>query len=93
MFELWYAFFIGVAVIFAAILIREQDPRYVYFAIAGSVFGFILDGLNVFFGYYSFSIPAQILGNPMTVTIAEGFSVVITIWLFEKLVYSRWLKR
>ncbi len=71
---------------YVAILYRTKDKRaYVGYFISGSLLGFVIDAVSVAQGYYAyvpFSIPT-IFGVPVLTTLAEGFSVAITIYLFN----------
>ena len=48
------------------------------------LFGFCFDVISVSQGYYTYpELFINIFGVPLTMTIAEGFSVAITVKLFE----------
>lgn len=87
---LWWGFFALITLIFAAVLFRERDKRYVFYAIAGSIYGFILDFFAVSHGYYGYEVYlVRFFGLAPSVIIAEGFSVAFTIYLFNKLILPR----
>lgn len=68
------------------ILIKEKDIKWLLYAILGSIYaGLIFDLASVQLGYYTFHIPNQFFGVPYTVFIAEGFSIIIFLFLFEKI--------
>lgn len=84
----WYSLFAVLLAAFFAILSRERESRWLFYFVFGAALGFFIDLVSVTNGYYSY--PAfyhlTILGLPFSMTLAEGFSVSILIWLFEKLV-------
>ena len=61
----------------------KNKVRYYAYFIGGMLFGFCFDIISFVQGYYSY--PAfynyTILGIPLSMTFAEGFSVVITIYI------------
>ena len=70
------------------VLFRVKN-RYTYFLyfVSGSLIGFYFDTIAISQGYYSYSpYGFVIFGMPVLITLAEGFAVAITIYLFEWLV-------
>ncbi len=86
---MWTAFFTVFAIAFILILWMERDFRYVLYWVFGALFGFLFDITAVALGHYKYLLPLQILGAPVTVTIAEGFCIAITVYIFEKLIKPR----
>jgi hypothetical protein len=87
---LWWGFFTLITIIFVAILYKERDRKYIFYAIAGSLYGFILDFFAVSFGYYNYPIYViRLFDLSPSVIIAEGLSVAFTIYLFNKLILPR----
>lgn len=85
---LWYGLF---AVLLAAYLLIqltvENKKKYFAYFVAGAVLGFYFDIVSFTSGYYSYPdfYKLKILGLPISMTLAEGFSVAITIYVFESL--------
>ena len=83
----WYGIWAALLATFAAILWREKKRKLyaLYFAF-GMAFGFYFDSLSVVFGYYSYAeIAPMVAGVPLSMTVAEGFAVAITIKASEAL--------
>ena len=83
---LWYTIWLALFTVFLVILYREKNRKlYFLYFVFGMIFGFYFDIVSSKFGYYSYPdfFPLEIFGIPFTMTIAEGFSVVITIKLFN----------
>ena len=83
---IWYTIFGILLSGFLFIMYREQKKKlYLAYFLTGMIFGFYFDVVSFANGYYSYPdfYPVKILGLPVTMTIAEGFSVAITIRLFE----------
>lgn len=83
---LWYGIWAALLAGFILILYKEKNRKlYFLYFIAGMIFGFCFDIVSFTYGYYSYPdfFPVKILGLPLSMTIAEGFSVAITIKLFE----------
>lgn len=88
--SLWWGFFAMIALIFAAIILKERDWRYAFYAVAGSLYGLMLDFFAVSFGYYEYPLyTVRIFNLSPSVIIAEGFSVAFAIYLFNKLILPR----
>lgn len=88
--SLWWGFFALISLIFAAIMLKERDRRYAFYAVAGSMYGFVLDFFAVSFGYYEYPLyTVRIFNLSLSVIIAEGFSVAFAIYLFNKLILPR----
>ena len=82
----WTAFFAVTGVVFAAIVATQRNPKYIAYGIFGSLYaGFLFDPLSMHRGYYTFNFGPQIMGIPITVTIAEAFCVGIIIFAFERI--------
>ncbi len=88
---MWTAFFTVFAIAFILILWKERDVRYLFYGVFGALFGFMFDTTAVSLGYYSYILtPFMLIQDiPLTVTIAEGFCIAITIYIFEKLIKPR----
>lgn len=82
---IWAGYLIASGIVFLLIVLKERDRRWIYYAGSGTLLAFIFDAASVNLGYYTFTIPFQVYGVPLTVLLAEAFSVCITIFLFEKL--------
>ncbi|MFQ6009548.1 MAG: hypothetical protein ACE5J7_00270 [Candidatus Aenigmatarchaeota archaeon] len=81
---IWTGYVVASAIAFFLILLNEKDRRWLYYAVSGTLFAFIFDATSVSLGYYTFTIPFQVFGVPLTVLLAEAFSVCIPIFLFER---------
>lgn len=83
---LWLAVFAILLAAFALCMKTAKNRRkcWIYF-ISGMLLGFYFDIVSFTNGYYSYSsmFPITIFGLPLTMTIAEGFSVAITMRIFE----------
>ena len=83
---LWYGIWLILLVVFLVIL-RTSKIRKIYllFFLFGMLFGFYFDIISFTFGYYSYPdfFLFKIFGLPLTMTIAEGFSIAITMKIFE----------
>ena len=83
---IWYGIWSILFFVFAVILYKAKNRKlYFLYFIFGMIFGFYFDIFSFTFGYYSYPnfFPLTIFGIPFTMIIAEGFSVVITINIFE----------
>jgi hypothetical protein len=69
--------------LFVMIFSRNRK-RVIVYACSGSILGFYFDYVSYTDGYYSYPsfYKITILGLPFTMTIAEGFAIVITIYLY-----------
>lgn len=87
MFEsfIWFGSLVVFAVGFFLILWKDQRRFYSVCFAFGAALGFYFDYLNTSWGYYSYAefYPIMIGGVPLSMTIAEGMAVAITIWLFR----------
>ena len=83
----WTFIFIALMIAFSLIIFKSKYRKlYLLYFIFGMIFGFCFDSLSVFLNYYTYAeLYLNIIGVPITVTIAEGFAVVITIKIFEKI--------
>ncbi|MBI4176668.1 MAG: hypothetical protein HY518_05660 [Candidatus Aenigmarchaeota archaeon] len=82
---LWYGIWVGLLIAFLISLYtaRSRKLYLLYFAF-GALFGFYFDIVSVASGYYSYAdLLLGIYGVPLSMTIAEGFSVAIVIRVFE----------
>lgn len=85
---LWSLIWISLFIVFLFILYKERDRKlYLIYFFFGMIFGFYFDFVSFTFGYYSYPdlYLFELFGIPLSMTIAEGFSVVITIKIFEKI--------
>lgn len=83
---LWLGTWMILLVIFLIILYRAKNRKpYLLCFIFGMAFGFYFDIASFTLGYYSYPgfFPLPILGIPFSMTIAEGFCVVIAVRIFE----------
>ena len=93
---LWYGLF---AVLLTAYLLIqftvENKKKYFIYFMAGVILGFYFDIVSFMNGYYSYPdfYKFKILGLPFSMTLAEGFSVAIVIYLYEsfKCILSKYL--
>jgi hypothetical protein len=94
----WFGSFAGFLAAFLLILWKEGEIRYLFYAVFGSLTAFFMFdvpssalGFYVYRSeYYFFSI----LGIPLTMTLAEGLCIAITIYAYEKLqLLPRMLKK
>lgn len=83
---LWYGLFAILLLAYLLILLTAKSKwkYFVYFA-AGAALGFYFDIVSFANGYYSYPgfYKLAVFGIPFSMTLAEGFSVAITIYLFE----------
>ncbi|MFH1182264.1 MAG: hypothetical protein V1702_04855 [Candidatus Woesearchaeota archaeon] len=89
---LWYGLFVLLLTSYLAIqLTAENKRKYFFYFLAGCLLGFYFDIVSFTRGYYSYPgfYFLKILGLPFSMTLAEGFSVVITIRIFE-FIKNRW---
>ena len=91
--DLWYFTFIIILALYLIVMLKVKNKRrYLAYFLAGCFLGFYFDFISVIQNYYTYHpYPPTLYGVPLTVTIAEGFSVVITIYLYEFL-KTRWNK-
>jgi hypothetical protein len=71
---------------FSIILYKTKNKKlYILYFIFGIIFGFYFDIVSFTFGYYSYPdfFPFKLFGLPISMVLAEGFSIVITIKIFE----------
>lgn len=63
----------------------ENKKIYLLYFIFGLLFGFYFDITSFTFGYYSYPdfFMFKIFGLPITMILAEGFSITITMKVFE----------
>lgn len=85
--ELYY--YVLVTLLLVAYLIIQftvkAKTRYFIYFISGSVLGFYFDIVSFSQGYYGYPgfYHLKFFGLPLSMTFAEGFSVVITIYVTE----------
>ncbi len=81
----WSGIFLVLLVVFLAILYKAKKRKmYLLLFIFGMVFGFYFDTLSVAMGHYSYAqLFLNVFGVPLSMIIAEGFAVVITVRIFE----------
>ena len=83
---IWMAIFVLLLVTFLVCLKTARNRKiYIIYFISGMALGFYLDIVSLTNGYYSYPniFPVTLLGLPVTMTIAEGFSVAITMRVLE----------
>jgi len=84
----WYAVFSAVAAAFLALLVMTgRRKEYLLFFVSGAALGFYFDLSSFMNGFYSYPgfYPVTIIGLPLTMTIAEGLSVAVTIRISQML--------
>lgn len=84
--DLWYSLFTLLFAVFLYILYKAKNrKKYLLYFIFGSLFGFYFDTVSFNLGFYSYPglYAIRIMGLPLSMTIAEGFSVSITIRIAE----------
>jgi hypothetical protein len=84
----WLLSFLCLFITFVYIIAREKDTRFFIYFVSGAVVGLFFDTIQVYMGYYHYSDGVYYVflnGVPVTMTLAEGFCIAITIYLFEKL--------
>lgn len=83
--NLWYAMMGAISLAFIGILLYTRNKKYIAYFITGALVGFYLDFVSVSQGYYTYHpyFPFY-LGVPLTVTVAEGCSIAITIFLYKE---------
>lgn len=87
--NVWYAWMMifFLLVIGFAFCLKTSKNRKAYwlYMISGSAIGFVFDLISFSNGYYYYPtiFPVTVLGLPLSMTIAEGMSVAITIRIFE----------
>jgi hypothetical protein len=81
----WYVVFLGLFFAFILVLLATRDKKYLLYFVAGSIFGFYFDFFSFAFGYYSYPniYVVTVLGLPLSMTIAEGFSVSIIFFVYN----------
>ena len=82
----WLGIFVVLLVGFLLCLwTTNRKRKYLVYFISGMLLGFYFDIVSFTNGYYSYPtiFPLTIMGLPLTMTIAEGFSIAITIRGFE----------
>jgi hypothetical protein len=87
--QFWFGSFAVFLAAFLLILWRERDTRFLFYAVFGSLTAFfVFDVPSSALGFYAYKSEYYlllILGIPLTMTLAEGFCVAITIYAYEKL--------
>ncbi|MBI2143154.1 hypothetical protein HYU20_02325 [Candidatus Woesearchaeota archaeon] len=85
--NLWYPMMGIIFLAFIGVLFYSKDRKYIFYFITGGITGFYLDLVSVTQGYYSYyPYFPHIFGVPLTVTISEGSSVAITIFLYKEII-------
>jgi len=82
----WYLIFGAILVSFLTVIFRTKERRrYILYAVSGMALGFYFDIVSFTMGFYTYPefYFITILGIPFSMTLAEGFSVAITIRIFE----------
>jgi len=85
----WFGSFAVFMAAFLLILWKEKDIRFLFYAVFGSITAFFLfDVPSYSLGFYAYRTPYYILSVmdiPISMTLAEGFCIAITIYIYEKL--------
>ena len=83
---LWNGLVLALFLVYTVILyrVREKKRYFFYFAL-GAALGFYFDIVSYMNGYYTYHdfYKLTFLGLPISMTLAEGFSVAITLYIFE----------
>ena len=83
----WYLFFALFAIGFIFVMWMRRETRYIFYFAFGSILGlFVFDLPSVILGYYKYStdpLLIPVFGVPLTMAVAEGFAVAITIFIYE----------
>lgn len=87
---IWYLLFFPLfALGFTFVICKKREMRYIFYFIFGTAFGFgVFDAPSVALGYYTYSTDPYLLpvyGVPLTIALAEGFAVAVTIYVYEYL--------
>ena len=91
--NLWYGMFAIIAIAFACVLAYTKDKNYIFYFITGAIVGFYLDIVSVSQGYYTYhQYFPSVFGVPVTVTVAEGCAIAITIFLY-RIIISKTAKK
>jgi hypothetical protein len=82
---IWTGIFAVLGAAFLAVLWKEKDRKlFLLYFVFGMAFGLYFDAVSVAQGYYTYpELFINLSGVPLTMAIAEGFSVAITIKIFE----------
>ena len=88
---MWTATFAALVAGFGVVLLIAREKRFVWYFVWGMALGFLIDTFSVSAGYYQYFLyPAYPrLGFPLTVSIAEGCAVSITIFFFDRFIKPR----
>ena len=89
----WTATLAALATGFAGVLLISKEKRFCWYFAWGAVLGALIDTVSVNSGYYTYFLYLShpLLGFPLTVSIAEGCAVAITIFLFDRFIKPRLL--
>jgi len=72
---------------FTFVMWIKMEMRYLFYFIFGALLGFfVFDLPSVILGYYTYSTDPYLMplfGVPLTIVLAEGFAVAITIFIYE----------
>jgi len=82
----WYVLFIILLLGYLIIQFTVKDKkRYFIYFLCGIVLGFYFDIVSFTQGYYTYPgfYRITLLGLPFTMTLAEGFSVVICLYIID----------
>ncbi|MBM3303671.1 MAG: hypothetical protein FJY76_01130 [Candidatus Aenigmarchaeota archaeon] len=81
----WSAIFLVLLAVYSLVLWKSKEKKlYILYFLFGILFGFYFDSISVMQGYYYYpELFINVLGVPITMVLAEGFSVAITIKIFE----------
>ncbi len=84
----WHLIFVllMISYLFIQLKVKAKRTYFVYF-LSGSVLGFYFDFISFSNNYYSYPdfYGLTLFGLPITMTLAEGFSVAITMFIFENI--------
>ena len=88
---IWYAIFLVLLATYLVIQVLTGDKKYFIYFILGSFFGFYFDLISFINGYYSYPdfYHFKLFGLPISMTLAEGFSIAITIYLFNRFILPK----
>jgi hypothetical protein len=84
--HLWYSLFVLLLAAYVYIVYKAKNrKRYLLYFVFGSLFGFYFDTVSFNLGFYSYPgiYAITIMGLPLSMTIAEGFAITITVRIAE----------
>ena len=88
---MWTLTFAALVTGFISVLFITKEKRFFWYFAWGAILGFLIDIVSVSSGYYQYFLYPQYpgLGFPLTVSLAEGCAVSVTIFLFDRFIKPR----